>query len=492
MKKEKSIIKNSLYSSIKTMAAILFPMITYPYVTRVLDVDQLGAVNFGNSIISYFLLLGSFGISQYAVRSGARIRNNEADFKTFCSQMFSLNVFFSIVAYAGLIVITCNIQYLNDYRFIISILGISILLAPFAIEWFYSVIEDFRYITFRTIAIQALSAVLLFIFVRGREDIYNYVMILVIAGGLGNLFNFIHSRKYIRICLTFTKNMFAHVNSLKFFFINSITSTIYLNSDVTLLGVFCSDYSVGLYSVATKIYSIVKQVFNSIVITIIPRISFCAANNKEAYYKITKNIFSFIILFSIPSSVGLFLLRQEIVYLIAGKKYVQASTSLGILAFAIVFAVLANISANGILVALGKEKLVVRATIVSALVNVLANFIMIPVFQERGAAITTLMAEICMLLLSGYYLRDSLTLYIDKKNIKDVVLSTFVMIIAFFITENLSKLVVSSMIIQLVLKILTSICTYIAVLFIVHNQLLKSMLRLIEEKMKKGIKRSCK
>ena len=485
MKKEKSIIKNSLYSSIKTMATILFPMITYPYVARVLDVDQLGTVNFGNSIISYFLLLGSFGISEYAVRSGARIRDNEGKFKIFCSQMFSLNIFFSIIAYIGLTVIICNIKHLDNYRFMINILGISILLAPFAIEWFYSVIEDFQYITIRTIVIQALSAVLLFIFVRDRKDIYNYVIILVIAGGLGNLFNFIHSRKYIRIRLTFSKSMFTYVDSLKVFFINSITSTIYLNSDITLLGIFCSDYSVGLYSVATKIYSIVKQVFNSIVITIIPRIAFCAANDIEEYYKITKNIFSFISLFSIPSSVGLFFLRKEIVYLIAGEKYVQASTSLGILAFAIVFAVLANISANGILVAIGKEKMVVRATIVSALVNVFANFIMIPIFQERGAAITTLMAEVCMLLASGYYLKDTLTLYIDKKNIKDVVFSTFLMSVAFFITENLMKLIAASMIIQLVVKIVTSICTYVVALIVVRNQLLKYTVRLIKEKMKK-------
>lgn len=485
MKKERSIIKNSLYSSIKTMAAILFPMITYPYVARVLDVDQLGAVNFGNSIISYFLLLGSFGINEYAVRSGARIRDNKGKFKVFCSQMFSLNIFFSIIAYIGLTVIICNIKHLTNYRFLINILGISILLAPFAIEWFYSIIENFKYITIRTIAIQALSAVLLFIFVRDREDIYNYVTILVIAGGLGNLFNYIHSRKYIRICLTLKKSIFTHVDSLKIFFVNSITSTIYLNSDITLLGFFCSNYSVGLYSVATKIYSIVKQVFNSIVITIIPRIAFSAVNNVEEYYKITKNIFSYIIIFSIPSSIGLFLLRKEIVYLIAGEKYVQASTSLGILAFAIVFAVLANISANGILVALGKEKMVVRATIVSALVNVFANFIMIPIFQERGAAITTLMAEVCMLLVSGYYLKDTLSLYIDKKNIKDVLLSTFVMSVAFFITGNLMNLTAVSMIIQLVVKIVTSICTYLVALFIVHNQLLKSTVSLIEEKIKK-------
>lgn len=163
----------------------------------------------------------------------------------------------------------------------------------------------------------------------------------------------------------------------------------------------------------------------------------------------------------------------------------QASTSLGILAFAIVFAVLANISANGILVALGKEKMVVRATIVSALVNVFANFIMIPIFQERGAAITTLMAEVCMLLVSGYYLKDTLSLYIDKKNIKDVLLSTFVMSVAFFITGNLMNLTAVSMIIQLVVKIVTSICTYLVALFIVHNQLLKSTVSLIEEKIKK-------
>ena len=166
MKKEKSIIKNSLYSSIKTMSAILFPLITYPYVARVLDVDQLGAVNFGNSIISYFLLLGSFGINEYAVRSGARIRNNEEKFKSFCSQMFSLNIFFSIAAYVGLTAIICKINYLNNYRLMIGILGIAILFAPFAIEWFYIIMENFQYITVRTIAIQAVSTVLLFIFVQ--------------------------------------------------------------------------------------------------------------------------------------------------------------------------------------------------------------------------------------------------------------------------------------------------------------------------------------
>ena len=158
------------------------------------------------------------------------------------------------------------------------------------------------------------------------------------------------------------------------FFINSVTTVIYLNSDVTLLGLMSTNRQVALYSVATKIYSIAKQMFNAIISTTIPRLAYIQQKNKTEFIVLLKRILNIMTFFIVPMIAGLVLIRKNVILIISNSKYIDATQSLSILSFALFFAVTANIIANGLLVILNKEKYVVIGTTASATINIILKY----------------------------------------------------------------------------------------------------------------------
>ena len=435
--KQKSLTLNAFLSSIKTLATILFPLITYPYITRVLSVENIGKVNLSQSIVSYFSLLSGLGISAFASRNGAQIRENKFQLSKFSNQVFTINVISTIISCCFLIGLTFLPIKIAAYRGIILLQGITVAMSPLAVDWLYTIEEDFGYITLRSIAVQLLSLILMFTFVKSEKDVYLYVALTSMSTSLGNLFNFIHSRKYVKLKLISDTHWNEYKNSILLFFINSVATVIYMNSDTTILGILKNDYSVGLYSVAVKIYTIVKQVFNAVILTAIPRLAYLRNNDVRGFERLTKTMISMATVFTIPAAVGIIILRKEIIALISGNSYLEAAPTLLILAVAIFFGVLANILANGVLICMGREKYVVKATIVSAIENAALNFIFIPAFSQNGAAFTTLLAEMTVFGMSLYYGRDVIVRMVDVSEFRNAVLGSVLMLFVSFPLMNL-------------------------------------------------------
>lgn len=463
MQNKKSLTQNALLSSIKTLSTIVFPMITYPYITRVLSVENIGKVNFGNSVVSYFSLIGALGLTGYAVRTGAKFKDDKAKLSGFSSSIFTINVLASLIAYGLMAICLLFPTKLADYRSIILIQATTILFAPLAVEWLYTIEEDFAYITLRSILVQFCSLILMFIFVKNEDDIYKYVLLCVVSSSLGNLFNFAHSKKYTRIRLTRKTDWCSSYKSIITFFVNSIATVIYLNSDTTMLGLMCNDYAVGLYSVATKIYSIIKQVFNAVVGVTIPRLSYLNTTNQQDFDKLVRRMISLTIVGAVPASFGMILLRKEIILLISGEAYISAATALAILAVAICFGVLSNIIANGVLVCVGHEKKVLIATSASAAINVLLNSVCIPLLKQNGAALTTLIAELTMFLVSIHHARKYITNMFDLHTVLSVAISCALMFAAGEFTR--SYLVEYSFIVRIAVVI--PICVFVYLLSLI-------------------------
>ena len=190
------------------------------------------------------------------------------------------------------------------------------------------------------------------------------------------------------------------------FFVHNIATTIYLNSDVTLLGVLSNDRAVGLYSMATKIYMVVKKLVNAATAVVIPRLAYYLGKDEEKYFGLLNKIVNWAVLLSIPLAVGVAELKAELVWLIGGEGYQGAVNTVAILAFAVVASILSNVIVNGVLVTQRREGLMISATLVSAAANIALNFYFIPRFAQNGAAITTVMAEFMVLLLSMYFVKD--------------------------------------------------------------------------------------
>ena len=175
----KSIAKNALYSGIRTVCSMVFPLITYPYAARVLLQDNLGKVSFAQSIVSYFALIAALGVSTYAVREGAGYRENREKIDEFGSQIFTINMVSTVIAYGLLLLLTLVWPWLQGYLALIAVQSVSIIGTTIGVDWVYNIYEDYGYITARTIVVQVISAVLLFVLVHQPNDYFGLKSIVI-------------------------------------------------------------------------------------------------------------------------------------------------------------------------------------------------------------------------------------------------------------------------------------------------------------------------
>lgn len=415
--KQKSIKVNAVYSGLKVLLNIIFPFITFPYASRILQVESIGKVNYGTSVINYFALIAALGISTYAVREGAKIRDDKKQFETFTKEVFTTNLITTVIAYVLLLAMLAFVPKFHDYRVLILIQSLSIVFATIGVEWINTIYEDYLYILIRSFAVQLLALAGLFLFVKDSGDYYIYAALTVISNGLISILNILHVKQYCRIGITLKMRFGQHIKPMLVFFANSLAITVYMSADTIMLGWMLGDYYTGIYSTAVKIYTIVKTMLNSIYSVAIPRLAFFAASGKREDYKETlTRILSYLMLLIFPGALLLGVFSENIVVIISGEAYAAAAPTMQILSVALIFAVLSGVLVTCLNVTLNREKISLKGTIYSALINIVLNLFFIPMMQHNGAAITTVIAEFfvaiyCVLTFRG------IQEYIDVKEI---------------------------------------------------------------------------
>lgn len=426
--KEKSLGINVVINVIRNVVNIIFPLITFPYASRALGVNSIGIYNFSYSIVSYFLLIAALGISTYAIREGARYRNNKELLTEFASEIFSINMLSTIITYILMIVVIVNCKSIEKYIVTILIFSIQIFFTTIGVEWLFTICEEFSYITIVNMIFKVISVFLLFLFVRNQNDYNQYAAITVFAIMGSNIFNMIHMRKRIKYKIVFRMNIKKHIVPIMIIFASNIAVAIYVNMDVTMLGFMCNDYSVGIYSVAVKIYNVVKNVLAAILIVYIPRLSAFIGTNKKNEFKILANkVFDMVTMFLVPAVIGIIIFAKEIVLLVGGAEYESAKTALRILGLALLFAIFSWLFSQCILIPLKMEKKVLMATIISAVVNVILNLFLIPIWRENAAALTTVISEFFSVVICCYYAIEYLKKEDIVKSIVKVILSSLFM-----------------------------------------------------------------
>ena len=402
----KSIAKNALYSGIRTISTMLFPLVTYPYIARVLMADNLGKVDFSVSVVSYFTLIAGLGIANYATREGARIREDREKLNQFASEIFTINMGSTLVAYVLLLALFLAWPHLHGYALLIALQSLTLIGTTIGVEWLYTLSEDYGYITARTLVVQVVSAVLLFVLVKQPSDYPIYCAITVLSSVGANVFNFLRSRRYATIRIVWGFDARRHLVPALVLFGNALAMSVYINIDVTLLGVMNGDYEVGVYGVAVKIYKLVKQLLNAIVMVSIPRLSLYLANeDTESYHSLLNSIAHGLVVVLLPAILLLFLLADYVVLIVGGEGFVDSVSSLRLLCFALLPAVLGGFVANSILLPNRSERLILRSTIVGAVVNFVLNLFVIPLMGADGAAITTALAELAVLSTATWFAR---------------------------------------------------------------------------------------
>ena len=401
MNNEMSVKKNALLNIIKQLCMIIFPMITFPFASRVLGKYYFGKINFGASIINYITLIAGLGITNYAIREGARIRDNHFKLQKMCNEIFSINLISTIIAYCILGLLIIFWEKLDGYTALLFIQSISVLFTTLGTDWVNSIFEDYFVITVRYIVCQTISILLMLIFVNSQEDYLLYALASVGSTILANGFNILYIRKKYKLYIKFTLrvNAHRHLRPILILFGTAVASLIYINSDITILGILKNENAVGIYSVSAKIYALVKQMLNAMLIVTIPQIANEVSHkNRKVINHRLEEILGDLLIIIVPACVGLFMLSKNIIILFSGKEYYNAYSSLQILSVALLFATIACFYINVILIPFRLEQKALVATVISAMVNIILNFILIPILGLNAAAITTVISEILMVI----------------------------------------------------------------------------------------------
>ena len=472
----KCIVTNAILNTAKTVLGILFPLITYPYVSRVLGVKNLGIYTFSYSFLSYFLLLASLGVSTYGIREGTQYRDDKQKIESFVSELFSINILSTIVAYILLAVFLYAIPAMTPYRKVVLILCVEILFTTLGVSWVCNIYEDFLAIAVRTIAFQILSLVLILAFVRSSNDLYKYVSILLLSNSGANLVNYFYIRKkYCRFHFTLHIDWKKHLKPILIIFLTTVAITVYVSSDTTMLGFMTDDYQVGLYGTAVKIYTIIKNVLTAILMVLIPQFTlmFSRKNRKETD-DLFSRVFSILTVLMLPMCVGLFSLSDDIVLLLFGTDYYESAAPLRLLSIAVAFSLYACLYTQCVLFPIKKEDIVFKATVISAIANIAMNFLLIPLWGINAAALTTIIAELITFAITFSYSRNSVSLVGVGKTLTSTILGC----IGIFVT-CLACRALDSLIIRILISVLGSVVVYLAVLLITRNPVLGQIRKMI-------------
>lgn len=482
--KQKSIKKNVLLNVIKQSMSILFPLITYPYVSRVLGAGNLGRYSFSDSIVQIIITISLIGIPTYAVREGSMIRNKAKEINDFCSEVFTINCISALLSYILLFIMVVSVERIRVEQVLIFILSINIFSRCLGRDWLNSIFEEYFYISIRFIVVHLIALVLILLLVKKPDDLVKYVVIMALSEFIGNILNIYYTCRKIPYRLKISKNLLRHMKPVFILFCSSIASTIYIRSDITILGFLRPENDVGIYTIASKIYTIVKNVLNAVITTVIPRLSFYLGNKRtggiEKYNGLLNNLRNALSLLLFPATVGLFCLSKDAMYILGGNEFQSGGTSLQILCIGMILAVFGCFFAHAVLIVNRQENIFFIATVVSALINISMNFVFIPKFGIDGAAFTTVLSELTIVLICGISARKFFAN--DKSKMWQYLLPILMECVMIVLISYFLERVIINRMEKIIGTIVLSLLVYLAILVGTKNELLNGMIEKLKNK----------
>lgn len=484
--RKKSLGVNALLNGLRSALNLIFPLITFPYVSRVLSVDGMGIYNFSNTYVNYFVLIAGLGVATYAVREGAKYRDNEEEISEFASQVFTINMISTLIAYLLLIGSLLIFSNLRNYVTCILIFSLQLVFTTIGTEWIYTIYEEYQYITIRSIIFKIISIVLLFLLVHTPNDYLWYAAITVFASVGSNVLNYIHAKSFCKIKFVKDTNWKYHLKPILVIFASAVAVTLYISSDTTILGLLKDNYAVGIYGVAVKIYTIVSGLISGLLVVTIPRLAMLIGKRRvKEYNHVLQEVINSVSILGLPATVGLVMLSKEVILIIAGKKYLDGTLSLQIITWALIFSNYSTIFNQCVLIPLKRESKTLRNTVITGLVNVGLNFIFIPLWSYNGTALSTVIAEFMVMFMNGWSARDYVGPILKSKRTFKSILDSIIGCVGIALVCVLLKLGISSLILRTVLSVGLSVIMYGAILVFLKNEIALEYLNKIMNRMRK-------
>lgn len=407
MSVKKSLKLNFIMNAFLTMSSFVFPLISFPYVSRVLLPEGTGKVSFATSLIAYFLMFAQLGIPTYGVRACAKVRDDRQALTRTAQELLLINLVMSVLSYAALFAALAFVPRLQGERTLYLVVSLTILFNTIGMEWLYKALEQYTYITVRSIAFKLVALVAMFLLVRSREDYVFYGFTTILAASASNILNFFHARKYISLRPVGGYRFRPHMKAVTVFFAMACAATIYTNLDTVMLGFMAQETDVGYYNAAVRIKSILVSIVTSLGTVLLPRASYYVEHGQlEQFRSVSRKALNFVFVAAVPMMLYFILFAKQGIFLLSGEAYAGSILPMQLIMPTLLFIGLSNILGIQILVPMGKEKVVLYSMIAGAITDVLCNVVLIPRYQAGGAALSNMAAEAVVLVVQYIALRD--------------------------------------------------------------------------------------
>lgn len=474
-----SVKVNYILNLINTGTQMLFPLITFPYVCRVIEADGIGQINFFQSIISYISLFTCLGIPMYAIREIARDRSDVVQMNRTAMEILLLHSMLTLVGYAIVAILCLTVPQIQVNIPLFLILSLTIFFTAIGCEWFYQGIEDFKYITIRGLIIKTVSVVLLFIFVKSKTDLLYYGCYTVFGVLGGNIFNFFRLRKYIhRENIIFSElHIKRHIKPVLKVFSFSVVTSIYLQLNTVLLGFLKNALSVGYFAAATKVMQMLLTMSACLGSVMMPRASHLIAENKEdEFNRLIQKSYDFTLAIALPMTIGLIFCAPSLITALCGVKFEHSILPSQIIAPIILMVAISNVFGIQVLFPKGKINIVTLCCGIGAVADLILNLCLIPFFSYIGTSIAYLGAEVATTVSMYFIGRKYIPIIYFKKSHLTYALGCVVMALALY---GISLLQLPTLTI-LLLQGCSGVLAYFIILCICKDEMLVHILSKIK------------
>lgn len=464
---------NFIYNMIYQVILMIIPLITMPYVSRVLGADNIGIYSYTYTIAQYFLMLGMLGISDYGNREIAKVRENADLRNRVFSQIYTLQIILSVLSIIFYLVF---IAFFNQYRWIALLQAFYVLSSLFDVNWLYFGMEDFKLTVTRKIAVKIINLILIFMFVKDENSLAVYTLVLSLGFFIAQSSMILFIKRYVNFHFSHIKEAFSHFKGIFILFIPAMAASIYRSMDKVMLGAMSTMYQTGNYDNADKLVNICLCIIGAFGAVMMPRMSNLLAKNqkeecKDLFIRTMEiaNFFGFAIAFGIAG------VSKEFIPLFFGKGYDLCVLLTNLLCISAVFITWSCIVRTLYLIPAEKNTIFIHSTIWGAVINVTVNLILIPYLGAVGACIGTIMAEGFVAVYQSICVRNEMNMILCLKRSAPFLLIGLIMYGLIFMIPSLSSLLTTCLV-----KIAAGAIFYLAVSLIyfikTRNQLVLDIL----------------
>lgn len=386
-------------NAILTLSSVVFPLITLPYVTRVLGADGVGRVYFASSVIAFFAIFAEIGIPVYGIRACARVSDDREKLSQTACEILTVNVISCAAVYAVFALALNSVPGLAEDRELMLLMSSTMILNAAGAEWLYKALEKFTYITLRSIAFKIIAIIMMFLTVRSRSDYIIYGFITIFAASASNIVNVLCLHRYIERRPVSRHGLKRHLPAMLMLFALAAATTVYTNLDLAILDFMKGNAEAGLYGVSVKIKLVIVSLITSVSAVLLPRNSFYyEKDRKDDFFRLLSVTMNMVFTVSVPVACFFMICAEESILILAGDGFLRSVVPMMIIMPSVIFIGISNIIGMQMLVPTGREKAVVRAAVIGAAVDLFLNLMLIPHYASAGAAAATLSAEICVTL----------------------------------------------------------------------------------------------